>query len=89
MYSLWYSSLPSDLVTSQCFSIYDKSRVLSRGVFGCPLAANALRVLLVLLVMLCDVGGERIVRVWRAEQGLYGKQDRADLQGRRPLVCEG
>ncbi len=54
-----------------------------------PLAADALRVLLALLVMLRDVGRERVVGVRRGEEGLDREEDGADLQGGRPLVWKG
>lgn len=60
----------------------------SDGVFLRPLLGDALRVDLVLLVVLRDVCRERVVRVRRAEQRLYGEQHRADLQRGRPLVLE-
>ncbi len=54
-----------------------------------PLSAHALCVLLVLLVMLRDVGREGVVWVWRAQEGLYGEEDGADLEGRGPFVWCG
>jgi hypothetical protein len=42
--------------------------------------------ILILLPPSCDVVGERIVRVGRAEEGLDGEEDRANLQGRGPVA---
>lgn len=53
-----------------------------------PLAAHALRVLLVLLVVLRDVCCERIVGVGRGKEGLDREQDGADLEGGGPLVFQ-
>lgn len=53
-----------------------------------PLSADALCVLLVLLVMLRDVCCKRVVWVRSTEKGLDGEKDGADLEGRGPLVCE-
>jgi hypothetical protein len=47
------------------------SSLISDGIFLCPLLADPLCILLVLLVMFCDIGGKRVVRVWGAKQGLY------------------
>ena len=51
-----------------------------------PLAAHALRVLLVLLVVLRDICRERVVGVRRGEESLDREQDGADLESGRPLV---
>lgn len=60
--------------------------MLGGGVLLRPLATDALCVLLVLLVVLRDVGRERVVGVGCAEERLDGQEDGADLQGWRPLV---
>lgn len=56
------------------------TRSLGVGVLLGPLAADALRVDLVLLVVLRDVRREGVVRVRRAEERLDGEQDGADLE---------
>ena len=48
-----------------------QAQIISNGVCLSPLPANPLSVLLILLVMFCDIGGERVIRIWRAKQGLY------------------
>lgn len=35
-----------------------------------------------------NVGSERIIGVGSAEKGLDGKQDRPNLQRRRPVICD-
>ena len=64
-----------------------KTARLGDGVLLGPLSADALRVLLVLLVVLRDVGRERVVRVRRAEERLDRKQHGADLECWGPFVC--
>lgn len=39
--------------------------------------------------MLRHVRRERIIRVWRAEEGLDGEENGPDLERRRPFVCMG
>lgn len=56
------------------------TRSLGVGVLLGPLAADTLRVNLVLLVVLRDVRREGVVRVRRAEERLDGEQDGADLE---------
>ncbi len=65
-----------------------RGAVSSDGVLLRPLLGDALRVRLVLLVVLRDVGREGVVRVRCAEECLHGEQHRADLQGGRPLVLQ-
>jgi hypothetical protein len=43
---------------------------------------------LILLPALGDVGGERVVGVGGAEEGLDGEEDGADLQGGGPVACK-
>ena len=62
--------------------------VSSDGVLLRPLLGDALRVRLVLLVVLRDVGREGVVRVRCAQERLHGEQHRADLERGRPLVLE-
>ena len=60
--------------------------IISNGIFLCPLPANPLSILLVLLVMFCNIGGERVIWIWGAKQGLYRQQNGSDLKGRRPFI---
>ena len=51
-----------------------------------PFPANSLRILLILLVMFRDISGERVIRIGRAEKGLYRQKDSTDLQSRGPFI---
>lgn len=56
------------------------------GILLSPLSGSLDSGVLVLFPSLGDVVGERVIGVGCTEQGLDGKQDSADLQGRRPVA---
>lgn len=84
---MWLEIEIPSAVVSYMYHIHPHATASLGRILLRPLAADALRILLVLLVVLRDVRRERVVRVRRAEERLHGEQHRADLEGRRPLVC--
>src|SRR3954471_7975570 len=57
------------------------------GVLLCPLLCRLYRRVLVLLPPLRYIIGKRVIRVGSAQERLDGKEDGADLEGRRPVAC--
>lgn len=58
------------------------------GVFLRPLASGFDGGLFVFFPGFGDFGGERVVGVGGAEEGLNGEEDGTDLKGRRPVIYE-
>jgi hypothetical protein len=89
-YNVHSTVLSQATITHRTLEIFNTLVVAPKttGIPFCPLPANSLCILPVIPIMFCDINGKRVIRIGGAEEALYGYQNSANGQGRRPSICD-